>query len=44
MVSGEGRDIEILCKGRYFSGKVIDYAKDFGWYTVRYDDGDKVII
>jgi hypothetical protein len=35
-----GRDIKILYMGSYFTGKVINYAKDFGWYIVRYEDDE----
>lgn len=35
-----GRDVQKLFVGRNYSGKVIDYAKESGWYKVRYEDGD----
>lgn len=35
-----GRDIQILYMGSYFTGKVINYAKDFGRYIVRYEDDE----
>jgi len=35
-----GRDIKILYMRSYFTGKVINHAKDFGWYIIRYEDGE----
>jgi hypothetical protein len=35
-----GRDVQKLFRERYYSGKVINYDKESGWYKVEYEDGD----
>lgn len=35
-----GRDVQNLFRERYYSGKVINYDKESGWYKVQYEDGD----
>jgi len=35
-----GRNVQKLFRERYYSGKVINYDKESGWYKVEYEDGD----
>jgi len=35
-----GRNVQKLFREKYYSGKVIDYDKESGWYKVQYEDGD----
>lgn len=36
----EGRDVQKWFMGRYYSGNVIEFDKETGWYRVFYEDGD----
>ncbi|KAE8692467.1 Dirigent protein 17 [Hibiscus syriacus] len=36
----EGREVQKLFGGKYYHGKVIQFDKETGWYTVEYEDGD----
>lgn len=36
----EGRTVQKLFGGQYYSGLVTEFDKDAGWYRVVYDDGD----
>ncbi|XP_030515058.1 dirigent protein 17-like [Rhodamnia argentea] len=36
----EGREVWKLFEGRYFSGTVVQFDKETGWYRVVYEDGD----
>lgn len=36
----EGREVWKLFEGQYFSGTVVQFDKETGWYRVVYEDGD----
>lgn len=36
----EGREVQKLFGGQYYSGHVTQYDKEAGWYRVVYEDGD----
>ncbi|VVB06108.1 unnamed protein product [Arabis nemorensis] len=41
--SGEwlvGRQVQKFFLGRYYSGTVTKFEKEYGWYRVEYEDGD----
>ncbi|KAI4349233.1 hypothetical protein L6164_009850 [Bauhinia variegata] len=36
----EGREVLKLYRGQYYSGTVMEFDKESGWYRVLYEDGD----
>lgn len=36
----EGRDVRKLFGKQYFTGKVVQFDEEVGWYRVEYEDGD----